>query len=67
MAFVEDPDEQPIVAARRYVGYLIQTIQNHPQNSSLERILKDLQRLSKIIEKEPFQRQIGQVPDKTNL
>ena len=46
MAFVYDGDESPLQNAKRHVGYIIQTIENHPENSSLERILADLKKLS---------------------
>jgi len=51
MAFVYNDDDTPTQNAKNYVGYMIQTIQNHPENSSLERIEKDLQRLNEILEK----------------
>jgi len=49
MAFVQNPDESPLENARRHVGFLIQTIENHPQNATQERILVELQRLAETL------------------
>lgn len=49
MAFVYDKNDPPLEVAKNYLGYIIQTIENHPENASLDRIKKDLQRLSKIL------------------
>ena len=51
MTFVYDDGDTPLQNAKNYVGYMIQTIQNHPENASLARIEKDLQKLSKILTK----------------
>ena len=49
MAFIYDKNDPPLEVAKNYVGYIIQTIQNHPENARLDRIEKDLQQLSKIL------------------
>lgn len=51
MAFVYNDEDTPTQNAKNYVGYIIQTIQNHPENATLERIEGDLQRLNEILER----------------
>lgn len=51
MAFVYDKNDPPNQIAKNYVGYMIQTIENHRENTSLDRILKDLKQLSEILQK----------------
>lgn len=51
MAFLYDIDETPIQNATRYISYVLQTIQNHPENTPLDRIEKDLQNITEILEK----------------
>ncbi len=51
LAFVYNPDETPIQNATRGISYILQTIQNHPENTPLDRIEKDLQNINEILGK----------------
>ncbi len=51
MSFVENPDDTPLQSTKKHVSYLIQTIENHSENASLDRILGDLQKISEKLQK----------------
>lgn len=51
MTFLYDLEEAPIQNATRYISYVLQTIQNHPEDTPIDRIEEDLQKIVRMLGK----------------